>query len=58
MHNSVLPWQMIEKRTARFHRRDRKDLLVSWKCDHLLLVFGLNSFPALYFGWPPKFTLF
>lgn len=50
MHNNVLPWRSIGKRTARFCRRDWKGLLVSWKCDHLLLVFGLNSVPAPYFG--------
>jgi hypothetical protein len=50
MHNSVSAGQSIEKKTARLHRRDWKGLLVSWKCDHLLFVSGLNSVPAPYFG--------
>jgi len=50
VHNSVLAGQSIEKRTARFHRRNWICLLVSLKCDHLLFVFGFYSVPAPYFG--------
>lgn len=50
MHNSVLVGRSIEKRTAGFHRRDWKGLLVSLKCDHLLFVFGFYSVPAPYFS--------
>jgi hypothetical protein len=50
MHSSVSAGWSIEKRTASFHRRDWKGLLVSLKCDHLLFVFGFYSVPAPYFG--------